>query len=266
MALAAGVHGIGLQDLRPAVSRVLHRSPQERHGHPLPPFAARHPEAHHRPHQWINGLGVSATRPHAGRTDHATELGTRRDADPPHRPPVAVRHQARLAPGGHDLAHDRLVPGPGVDLGPVYESSDTGFGVDLTTVVNFGERDALRAGVVYGEGIASYMNDGGVDLAPAGGVGQGAELVQSIGVMVYYDRYWSNAWASSIGASAHRQDNTGGQAATAFKQGSYASTNILYTPAKNVLWGAEFLWGQKEQLDGGSAIDTRVQFTGQFKF
>jgi hypothetical protein len=64
----------------------------------------------------------------------------------------------------------------------------------------------------------------------------------------------------------HRQDNTAGQAFNAFKQGSYASTNILYTAAKNVLWGAEFIWGQKEQLDGASAIDTRVQFTGQFKF
>ena len=70
----------------------------------------------------------------------------------------------------------------------------------------------------------------------------------------------------AIGYSEHHQDNTGGQATNAFKTGSYASTNLLYTPAKNVLWGAEFLWGKKEQNDGGSAIDTRVQFTGQFKF
>jgi hypothetical protein len=142
----------------------------------------------------------------------------------------------------------------------------TGYGVTADASVNVLAKDRVTTQVTYGKGIASYMNDGGVDLAPAGGIGQGAELVQSIGVMVYYDHYWSDAWASSIGASAHRQDNTGGQTNTAFKQGSYASTNILYSPAKNVMWGAEFLWGQKEQLDGASAIDTRVQFTGQFKF
>jgi hypothetical protein len=142
----------------------------------------------------------------------------------------------------------------------------TGYGVTADASINLFSKDRITTQVTYGKGIASYMNDGGVDLAPAGGIGQGAELVQSIGVMVYYDHYWSDAWASSIGASAHRQDNTGGQANTAFKQGSYASTNILYSPAKNVMWGAELLWGQKEQLDGASAIDTRVQFTGQFKF
>jgi hypothetical protein len=142
----------------------------------------------------------------------------------------------------------------------------TGYGVTADASINLFSKDRITTQVTYGKGIASYMNDGGVDLAPAGGIGQGAELVQSIGVMVYYDHYWSSAWASSIGASAHRQDNTGGQAFNAFKQGSYASTNILYTAAKNVLWGAEFLWGQKEQMDGASAIDTRVQFTGQFKF
>jgi hypothetical protein len=142
----------------------------------------------------------------------------------------------------------------------------TGYGVTADASVNLFSKDRITSQVTYGKGIASYMNDGGVDLAPAGGIGQGAELVQSIGVMLYYDHYWSDAWASSIGVSGHRQDNTAGQAANAFKQGSYASTNILYTPAKNVLWGAEFLWGQKEQLDGNSGIDTRVQFTGQFKF
>jgi len=32
------------------------------------------------------------------------------------------------------------------------------------------------------------------------------------------------------------------------------------------MWGVEFLWGKKEQKDGESESDTRIQFTGQFKF
>jgi len=141
----------------------------------------------------------------------------------------------------------------------------TGWGFTADGALTFG-KDRVVTQVTYGEGIASYFNDGGVDLAPVGGVGQGAQLVKSVGMMLYYDHQWSGMWASSIGYSEHHQDNTGGQATNAFKTGSYASTNLLYTPAKNVLWGTEFLWGKKEQNDGGSAIDTRVQFTGQFKF
>jgi hypothetical protein len=34
----------------------------------------------------------------------------------------------------------------------------------------------LRVGVVYGEGIANYMNDGGMDLAPKNNVGQNSNL------------------------------------------------------------------------------------------
>ena len=66
--------------------------------------------------------------------------------------------------------------------------------------------------------------------------------------------------------SAHRQDNTAGQQGNAFKQGSYASGNLLWYPAKNVMTGVELLWGKLEQFNGESADDVRVQFSAQFKF
>jgi hypothetical protein len=72
--------------------------------------------------------------------------------------------------------------------------------------------------------------------------------------------------ASSIGVSMHHQDNTGGQLPNAFRQGTYASTNLLWYPAKNVMTGVEFIWGKLEQFDRASADDPRLQFSAQYKY
>jgi hypothetical protein len=144
------------------------------------------------------------------------------------------------------------------------DGSKTGWGVNLSGWVKTVDRDRITGQIVYGEGIASYMNDGGVDIAPSASLR--AETVQTVGGFLYYDHYWSDKWSSSIGGSIHRQDNTAGQDDKAFKQGSYASTNLLWYPAKNVLAGTELLWGRLEMKDGTSLNDTRIQFSGQYKF
>jgi hypothetical protein len=141
---------------------------------------------------------------------------------------------------------------------------ETGGGVNLSGVLNTFDKDRITAQVVMGKAIASYMNDGGVDLAP--GAGFGAETVKTIGWLAYYDRTWSDKWTSSIGFSQHRQDNTDGQLGNAFHSGSYGNVNLLYYPMKNVMLGPEFVWGRLENKDGASQRDYRVQFSTKFKF
>src|SRR5437763_3578293 len=55
----------------------------------------------------------------------------------------------------------------------------TGWGVDLTGSIKAGSLATFRLGAVYGRGIASYMNDGGMDLGPnvSVEVGEDARLV-----------------------------------------------------------------------------------------
>jgi hypothetical protein len=141
----------------------------------------------------------------------------------------------------------------------------TGYGLNLTGTLKVFGKNQLNGGLVWGKAIASYMNDGGVDLAPGSSLTQ-AEAVQSLGWLAYYNHWWSDKFSSTLGFSQHRQDNTGGQTATAFRTGSYGNVNLLYYPWKNVTTGLEFVWGELEQKDGQSATDYRLQFSTKVTF
>jgi hypothetical protein len=155
-----------------------------------------------------------------------------------------------------------------------------GWGINATANINTWRKDVLHLAVVYGDGIASYMNDGGTDLAPAGHllapappivppvptVAVVAKAVPLLGLMFYYDHYWSDKWSTSLGWSETRVDNTNLQEPGAFRSAQYASGNLLFTPDKRLLIGVEFLWGEREDFDRATGHDTRLQFSFKYSF
>lgn len=163
---------------------------------------------------------------------------------------------------------------------PDNEPSDskTGWGINLTSNIKVFEKDVIHLGVVYGEGIASYMNDGGMDLAPeidgviappAPGLpppGLRGDVVPLFGMLAYYDHYWNDKFSSSIGYSRVQVDNTNFQEPSAFQTAQYASANLLYTPSDKILMGGEFLWGSREDKNGDEGEDYRLQFTFKYNF
>jgi hypothetical protein len=144
----------------------------------------------------------------------------------------------------------------------------TGWGVNLSGHLNLLERDKLLGQVVYGEGIASYMNDGGVDLSAEDTIVNGIRprAVPLFGIEAYYDHYWTDALSSSIGYSSTRVTNTNLQDLAAFRWGQYASANLLYTPSPKILLGAELLWGDRKNRDGEKADDFRLQISVKYSF
>ena len=154
------------------------------------------------------------------------------------------------------------------------KGSVTGWGANLSGTINTIGRDKILWQYVYGNGIAAYMNDGGMDLAPQGALPSAtdpdgnahAEAVPLTGIVAYYDHYWNDKFSSSIGYSTTYVDNTNWQTPDTYKKGQYTSVNLLYYPVPNVLIGGEVLWGDLELKDGSTQDDTRVQFSVKYSW
>lgn len=147
------------------------------------------------------------------------------------------------------------------------DDSELGWGVNLTGTINMFEKDRIILGVVHGDGISNYMNDGGVDMAPDGDAADpDYKAVPLTGLIAYYDHYWNDHYSSSIGYSSTEIDNMDFQTGDAFEKGEYASVNLLHTPNDKVLMGVEYLFGKRTANDGTTGYDRRVQFSVKYNF
>jgi hypothetical protein len=182
-------------------------------------------------------------------------------------PDISVRYR-----NNGDFGHYQIA-GMFRELG--YERLDTGetdeeygWGINTSAGLKTWGDDVLKLQVVYGEGIGNYMNDGGVDIAPDSDViGEAeAEAVELLGVSAYYDHYWNKFWSTSVGWSMTDLDTTDGQLGSEFKSGQIAQINLLHYPRDNVLLGTEFIWGEREDVNGNTGSDYRLQFSLKVNF
>jgi hypothetical protein len=154
------------------------------------------------------------------------------------------------------------------------EGHELGWGINATSAIK-ASLATFRLGAVYGRGIATYMNDGGMDLAPAvstvivpGNIilVPRAEAVKLLGISAYVDLQWSKQLSSALGYSFTKVDNTNFQELTAFHKGEYASGNLLWTPSDRIMTGIELLWGRRTDNDGNKGSDLRMQTSFKFNF
>jgi len=147
----------------------------------------------------------------------------------------------------------------------------TGVGGNLTGVYKIG-KDALKLSVTYGKGIENYMNDAPVDVGVQNNLANHVtpvlgKLLPVFGMSAFYDRTWSDKWTSTAGYSRLDIENSDGQLPAAFKAGQYALGNLLYNPTPDVMAGAEFQWGQRQnKSDGFTFNDYRIQFSFRWTF
>jgi hypothetical protein len=152
---------------------------------------------------------------------------------------------------------------------------ETGWGVSLGGAIKTVGKDQILLQVTHGNGIATFMNDGGTDLAPnaffnpsspTNPPALSAEAVPLTAMLAYYDHYWSPKFSTSIGYSFLEVENTTFQTPDAFHKAQYASVNLLWTPVSSVMMGGEVLWGDRKNNDALSGRDARFQFTVKYNF
>ena len=132
-------------------------------------------------------------------------------------------------------------------------------------------KHVLHLAVVYGDGVENYMNDAPADVGIQNNFSNSktpilGKALPALGLTGFLDLNWSKKFTSTIGYSRVDISNTDGQAATSFKSGQYALTNILYYPVKGLMFGPEFQWGYRDNKTAWHVPDYRIQFSAKYDF
>jgi hypothetical protein len=149
---------------------------------------------------------------------------------------------------------------------------DWGWGINISSNLKIYKNDVIKLQLVYGEGIQNYMNDAPEDVGAKPNPGNATtpltgEALPVLGIVAFYDHYWSDKFSSTVGYSFLDIENGDGQADNAFNTGQYAVTNLLYYPVKDVMMGGEFQFGYRKNFrDGWTVPDFRIQFSFKYNF
>jgi hypothetical protein len=153
---------------------------------------------------------------------------------------------------------------------PNLSGTAIGWGVNVTSNLNFTEKDVGRFAVVYGEGVENYMNDAPVDIGVKNNFSNPETPIKGtalpmLGVVSFLDHTWSDRFSTSIGYSMLNIENSNAMTANSFHQGHYALVNLLYHPVKQVTMGGEFQWGRRVNFaDGFNVNDYKMQFSFRY--
>jgi len=145
------------------------------------------------------------------------------------------------------------------------------YGVALSSNINIGKKVIARVMGVYGAGMENYMNDAPIDVG-LDTTGVATSPVKGValpvwGVTLFFDCNWNKQFSSCFGYSVETIDNSTAQTPSAFKQAQYWLANLLYYPVDNVMLGAEFVYGRRDNnKDGFHSDNPQVRLGFRYNF
>jgi outer membrane DcaP-like protein len=154
------------------------------------------------------------------------------------------------------------------NFGNDLSGSVTGWGANLSAVLNLGKSTVFRGSYVYGEGIENYMQDAPNDVGTViNGNSIEGEALPISGIVAWLDHNWNPKVWTSLGYSTVSIDNTEtANGTTSYKKGQYALLTIGTTPFTNTMAAIEFQYGQREGEDGFKADCTKIQVSFKYNF
>lgn len=147
-----------------------------------------------------------------------------------------------------------------------------GYGFQLTGAVQFLEKFKFLYQGVWGNGIASLIQDTeneGLDLVPTAGGKLKSVPAWGATAAVTYDiteKFCVSATYSQVRTYADRFNDGENVWGDMYKYGQYFSTNFFWHIFSYLDTGVEYLWGRRANYDGMKCSDNRVQAMLQLSF
>jgi hypothetical protein len=130
------------------------------------------------------------------------------------------------------------------------------------------ERCRIIGLYTFGWGIGRYINDE-VGQGLDGQVNQvtGAfDLPYTAAYVVSYEHWYTERWLSNLTYSETHVGSTGGQPGSTYVGAKYLGASLWYNPIVNMSLGVEYLYGQRENLNGQRGQDNRINALVQYNF
>lgn len=155
---------------------------------------------------------------------------------------------------------------------------EVGYGIKLSSATPLRHNLKLFSQCVYGKGIGSYIQDLqglGLDMVP---VSENGRLEGVTSWASYVGLQWkiSPKFSSAIiysmvesylpKNSADAVEQNEFMPSTTYKNAKYVVSNLFYNITPSVQAGVEYLWGSRENIDGISRHDTRLQTAVRVNF
>jgi len=153
-------------------------------------------------------------------------------------------------------------------VGPVggSQADETGWGISASSKFVLGNGDDLRAMVTVGDGVGRYI---GLGFVPDGYIDVNDEIqtAESLAWFVSYRHLWNEKWRSNIMYGTTSNDYTSDlAAATLNDNASSIHVNLIHNVLPKLDVGAEFIFGEREIVNGTDGDFTRFQVSAKYAF
>jgi hypothetical protein len=149
------------------------------------------------------------------------------------------------------------------------KQSHLGYGFSTGGKFNVGSKDDIRFSVSGGKGVGRYLALNFITSGVYSNINdlEGEfETIPMINGYFSYLHHWSKKWKSSVSYSTLYSSNPDHIAGSANKNAWSASGNIMFTPVKNLLIGAEIMHAYRQIQNGDEGSMDRLQFSAKYSF